>query len=86
MKEEYYKDIFGGTKYGDYMVYGLDKSESKYSKIQLLKMDYEDLIDQLGVYYNSTNLTEESEEQKAIRLAKEKAEKRNNTIDKLLND
>jgi hypothetical protein len=79
MKEEYYKDIFGGTKYGDYMVYGLDKSESKYS-------NYEDLIDQLGVYYNSTNFTEESEEQKAIRLAKEKAEKRNNTIDKLLND
>ena len=79
MKEEYYKDIFGGTKYGDYMVYGLDKSESKYS-------NYEDLIDQLGVYYNSTNLTEESEEKKAIRLAKEKAEKRNNTIDKLLND
>jgi hypothetical protein len=79
MKEEYYKDIFGGTKYGDYMVYGLDKSESKYS-------NYEDLIDQLGVYYNSTNFTEESEEQKSIRLAKEKAEKRNNTIDKLLND
>jgi hypothetical protein len=79
MKEEYYKDIFGGTKYGDYMVYGLDKSESKYS-------NYEDLIDQLGVYYNSINFTEESEEQKAIRLAKEKAEKRNNTIDKLLND
>jgi hypothetical protein len=79
MKEEYYKDIFGGTKYGDYMVYGLDKSESKYS-------NYEDLIDQLGVYYNSTNLTEESEERKAIRLAKEKAEKRNNKIDQLLND
>jgi len=79
MKEEYYKDIFGGARYGDYMVYGLDKSESKYS-------NYEDLIDQLGVYYNSTNFTEESEEQKAIRLAKEKAEKRNNTIDKLLND
>jgi hypothetical protein len=79
MKEEYYKDIFGGTKYGDYMVYGLDKSESKYS-------NYEDLIDQLGVYYNSTNFTEESEERKAIRLAKEKAEKRNNKIDQLLND
>ena len=77
MKEEYYKDIFGGTKYGDYMVYGLDKSEYG---------NYEDLIDQLGVYYNSTNLTEESEERKDIRLAKEKAEKRNNKIDQLLND
>jgi hypothetical protein len=77
MKEEYYKDIFGGTKYGDYMVYGLDKSEYG---------NYEYLIDQLGVYYNSTNLTEESEERKAIRLAKEKAEKRNNKIDQLLND
>jgi len=79
MKKEYYSDIFGGKKYGEYMVYGLDKSESKYS-------DYEDLIDQLGTYYNSNTFQEESEEQKAIRLAKEKAEKRNNTIDKLLND
>ena len=79
MKEEYYRDIFGGTKYGDYMVYGLDKSESKYS-------DYNDLINQMSSYYNTTIFQEESEEQKAIREAKEKAEKRNNKIDQILND
>lgn len=79
MKEEYYRDIFGGTKYGDYIVYGLDKSESKYS-------DYNDLINQMSSYYNTTTFQEESEEQKAIREAKEKAEKRNNKIDQILND
>jgi len=78
MKEEYYRDIFGGKKYGDYMVY--DKYESKYST------SYADLINQLGTYYNATQFTEESEEQKAIRLAKEKAEKRNNKIDQLLGE
>ena len=40
MKKEYYNDLFGGKKYGDYMVYGLDKSESKYS-------DYSDLLNQM---------------------------------------
>lgn len=75
MKEEYYRDIFGGTKYGDYMVYGLDKSESKYS-------DYIEM----GTYYNASRFQEESEEQKAIREAKEKAEKRNDKIDQLLGE
>jgi hypothetical protein len=80
MNEKYYKDMFGGTKYGDYMVYGLDKSkESTYS-------DYSDLLDQMGVYYNATSFTEESEEQKAMRLAKEKAQKRNNKIDQILGE
>jgi hypothetical protein len=82
MKEEYYRDMFGGTKYGDYMVYGLNKSESKYSDYS----DYNDLINQLGTYYNTTTFQEESEEQKAMRLAKEKAEKRNNKIDQLLGE
>ena len=77
MKKEYYSDLFGGKKYGDYMVYGLDKSESKYS-------DYEDLISQIGSYYNVDSFQEESEEQKAIREAKEKAQKRNNKIDQIL--
>lgn len=78
MKEEYYKDIFGGTKYGDYMVYGLDKSkESKYS-------DYTDLYNQVLSYYDIE--TEESKEERDIRLAKEKAEKRNNKIDQLLGE
>jgi len=80
MKEEYYKDIFGGKKYGEFMVYGLDKSESKYS-------DYSDLLNQMGSsYYNVDTFQEESEEQKAIREAKEKAEKRNNTIEKILGE
>jgi hypothetical protein len=81
MKEEYYKDIFGGKKYGEYMVYGLDKSESKYDI-----SDYTDLINQMSTYYNATSFTEESKEQKAIREAKEKAEKRNNKIDKILGE
>ena len=70
MKEEYYRDIFGGTKYGDYMVYGLDKSESNYSDF----LSYYDIE------------TEESKEERDIRLAKEKAEKRNNKIDQLLGE
>ena len=74
MKEEYYKDIFGGTKYGDYMVYGLDKSESNYS----------DLYNKVKLYYDIE--TEESKEERDIRLAKEKAEKRNNKIDQLLGE
>lgn len=74
MKEEYYKDIFSGTKYGDYMVYGLDKSESNYS----------DLYNQVLSYYDIE--TEESKEERDIRLAKEKAEKRNNKIDQLLGE
>ncbi len=72
---DYYNELFGGKKYGDYIVYGLDKSES-----------YEDLISQLGTYYNTTQFTEESEEQKIIREAKEKAEKRNSKIDQLLGE
>ena len=74
MKEEYYKDIFGGTKYGDYMVYGLDKSESNYS----------DLYNKVKLYYDIE--TEESKEERDIRLAKEKAEKRNKKIDQLLGE
>ncbi len=79
MKKEYY-DYFGGKKYGDYMVYGLDKSESKYSDYS----NYDDLLNQIGSYYNVDPFQEESEEQKAIREAKEKAEKRNNKIDQIL--
>ena len=82
MKKEYYNDLFGGKKYGDYMVYGLDKSESKYSDYS----DYTDLLNQMGSYYNATTFQEDSEEQKAIREAKEKAQKRNNTIDQLLGE
>ena len=66
----------------DYMVYGLDKSESKYSDYT----DYTDLIDQIGSYYNTTTFQEESEKQKVIREAKEKAQKRNNKIDQILGE
>lgn len=76
MKEEYYNELFGGKKYGDYMVYGLDKY--KYS-------DYSDLLNQMMSSYNTT-VNEESEEQKAIREAKEKAEKRNSKIDQILGE
>lgn len=76
MKEKYYNDLFGAKKYGDYLVYGLDKSEDDYS-------DYSDLYNQIFKYYN-VDVVEESEEQKSIRLAKEKAEKRNNKIDQIL--
>jgi len=79
MKEEYYSELFGGKKYGEYMVYGLDKSESKYS-------DYSDLLNQMSSYYNVATFQEESEEEKTIRLAKEKAEKRNNKIDQILGE
>lgn len=82
MNEKYYKDMFGGTKYGDYLVYGLDKYESKYSDY----CSYDDLLDQIGTYYNATSFTEESEERKTIREAKEKAEKRNNKIDQILGE
>ena len=78
MNEEYYKELFGGKKYGDYIVYGLDKSESDYS-------DYSDLYNQVMKYYN-VKIEEESEEQKAMRLAKEKSEKRNNKIDQILGE
>ena len=79
MNKEYYSELFGGKKYGEYMVYGLDKSESKYS-------DYSDLLNQMGSYYNVATFQEESEEEKTIRLAKEKAEKRNNKIDQILGE
>ena len=79
MNKEYYNELFGGKKYGEYMVYGLDKSESKYS-------DYSDLLNQMGSYYNVATFQEESEEEKAIREAKEKAEKRNNKIDQILGE
>jgi hypothetical protein len=79
MNKEYYNDLFGGKKYGEYMVYGLDKSESKYS-------DYSDLLNQMGSYYNVATFQEESEEEKTTRLAKEKAEKRNNKIDQILGE
>ena len=87
MKKEYYKNILGeyynssgGSKWGDYIVYGLDESESEYDSL-----DYSDIYNQVVKYYN-VKTEEESEEQRAIRLAKEKAEKRNSKIDQILGE
>ena len=76
-----YYNIGGGKKYGDYLVYGLDKDESDLSDYS----DYSDLYSQVVKYYN-VKTEEESEEQKAVRLAKEKAQKRNNKIDQILGE
>jgi hypothetical protein len=40
----------------------------------------------LGKYYDNKSWVEETEEQKMLRLAKEKRENRNNKIDQILND
>lgn len=87
MKKEYYKNILGeyynsGSKWGDYIVYGLDESESEFEYDSL---DYTDIYNQVVKYYN-VKTEEESEEQRAIRLAKEKAEKRNSKIDQILGE
>jgi hypothetical protein len=79
MKEKYYNyynELLGGKLVDDYIVYNMDgDSES---------IDYSDLYNQILNYYNVTTFTEESDEQKAKRLAKEKAEKRNGIIDQIL--
>jgi len=83
MKKEYIlKDYYNsGNKWGDYIVYGLDKDKSECDSL-----DYSDLYNQVAQYYNVNNIVEESEEQKAKRLAKEKAEKRNNKINQILGE
>lgn len=82
MKKEYIlKDYYNSdNKWSDYIVYGLDKDESEYDSL-----DYSDLYKQV-VKYCKNNIVEESEEQKAKRLAKEKAEKRNNKINQILGE
>jgi hypothetical protein len=84
MKEEYYKDYLSKV----YVTYDdLSKSYSINGYVDINdKGSYQDLVEQIGNYYNDSTFQEESKEQKDIRLAKEKAEKRNNKIDQLLND
>lgn len=81
MNEEYYKNLFGNykkIKFGDYLIYNDSNTESNdYSY-----SDWDDLYSQIK-YYSLDD--EESEEQKAMRLAKEKAEQRNNKINQILN-
>lgn len=79
MNEKYYSDLFGGKKYGDYLIYGEDLPKNDYIS------DYGDMYNKIIKYYNIETV-EESEEQKAKRLAKEKAEKRNKTIDQILGE
>jgi hypothetical protein len=47
---------------------------------------YNDWTNLISIYYDAKSYVEETEEQKMLRLAKEKRENRNNTIDKILND
>jgi hypothetical protein len=80
MNEEYYKNLFGNykkSKFGDYLIYNDSNTESNdYSY-----SDWDDLYSQIKYY----SLDEWTEEQKAMRLAKEKAEQRNNKINQILN-
>lgn len=47
---------------------------------------YNDWANLISIYYDSKSYVEETEEQKMLRLAKEKRENRNNKIDQILND
>ena len=47
---------------------------------------YNDWSSLINIYYDSKTYVDETEEQKEARLAKEKAEKRNNKIDQILGD
>ena len=47
---------------------------------------YNDWINIVSQYYDAKSYVEETEEQKMLRLAKEKRENRNNKIDQILND
>ena len=81
MNEDYYKNLFGNykkSKFGDYLIYNDSSTESddySYS-------DWNNLYNQIKYYSLDA---EESEEQKDMRLAKEKADKRNDKINKILN-
>lgn len=78
MKEKYKNliDSYKQSNWGSYVIYNYDK-ETDYDS-------YESIYKQLGKYYNIDSLVEESDEQRAKRLAKEKAEKRNKTINSIL--
>lgn len=80
MKKEYYNynEFLGGKLADGYIVYNMD-GDSK-------SIDYSDLYNQILINYNVTTFTEESDEQKSKRLAKEKAEKRNGIIDQILGE
>lgn len=67
-------------KVGGYEIYDYsDSSEEDFSS-------YNDWASLINTYYDSKSYVEETEEQRLLRIAKEKAENRNSKIDKLLND
>lgn len=81
MKEEYYNNLFGAykkSKFGDYLIYSGDSegSDDSYS--------YADWTNIISQYYDNKSFVEETEEQKSIRLAKEKAILRESKIDQIL--
>lgn len=81
MNDEYYNQLFGNykkSKFGDYLIYSGDSEGSSDS------YTYADWTNLVGQYYDSKLFVEETEEQKNIRLAKEKAKLRENKIDQIL--
>jgi hypothetical protein len=76
---DYYEELFGGKKHDDYVIYG-DLSDDSSS------LSYDDIYNEIIKHFNVKLTEEESEEQKSIRLAKEKAEKRNSKIDQILGE
>ena len=92
MKKKYYSyDSYNSaSSYEDFIKYlGTYSYDHKTDSIEyngyVDMNDYQDIINQLLKQYNNSN-KEETPEQKAIRLAKEKAEKRNNKIDQILGE
>lgn len=80
MNDEYYNNIFGNykkSKFGDYLIYSGDSRGSD----EYCYADWTNIVSQ---YYDSKSFVEETEDQKNIRLAKEKAKLRENKIDSIL--
>jgi hypothetical protein len=90
MKKKYYSyDSYKSTPYDDFVkslgTYTYDDETDSVEYNGYVDMnDYQDVINQILKQYNDNK--EESPEQKAIREAKEKAEKRNNKIDQILGE
>lgn len=83
MNEEYYKNIFSDykkSKFGDYIIYSGNSKEYDGEDFY----SYNDWNNLINMYYDNKLYVEETDEQRTMRLAKEKAKKRNNTIDQIL--
>lgn len=91
MKKKYYSyDCYkSASSYDDFIkslgTYTYDDETDSIEYNGYIDMnDYQDMINQILKQYNDNK--DESSEQKAIREAKEKAEKRNNTINQILGE